>query len=523
MGESNEVNVIFNPLINSSIAATNVSSNCVADGAADLTISGGAAPFTFFWSTASNSEDIGPLGPGTYSVTITDFNGCVATDQVTITAPPTLGLSASGTDITCNSASNGSISLSASGGNAPYTFIWSNGSTDQNQTGLAAGTLSVTMTDATSCTMSTSATINEPVVLKGTITGADVTATSGSNGSATLLVTGGVPPFSYAWSSGETTQDLNGITAGVYSVVVTDANGCQSSDTVEIMEPICATPLNPFTAFVTSNSARLNWLPVVGAHHYRIRGRKVGNLGWVTLHIGYTNPTFKNVFGLANNTDFEWQIRAFCDAGDSVYSAWSALDTCQTGCFAPELTFEAVVSAGAASLNWSRVFGASGYEVKGKPVGTLVAQTILVAPSDTFKHLFALNSNTQYEWRVRTWCDSLGVRKSDFTPFNYFTTTGASRFDESFNEQDPSMKFDFQAYPNPVSDVMNLKVNSSSNGKARIELITLDGRQLINDQLLLVEGEQFLEFSVIDFPAGIYQLNIHSEFSTENQRIVIMK
>jgi len=521
VGQSNEINVIFNPTINSMIVGTDVSSTCTVDGFADLTVTGGTGPYTYFWSTGNTTEDIGPLATGTYWVAITDYNECIITDQVFIAVPAALNLSHNVSDVSCNGVGDGSITISASGGNQPYTFNWSNGENSQNLANLSPGTYTITMTDATGCMISTSATVNEPAVLKATVTGWDITTTSGSDGIADVAITGGIPPFNILWSNGSTAQNINGLTAGIYIASVTDQNGCHSADTVEIVEPFCVPPLNPFTSHATSGSARLNWLPVPGAHHYRIRGRRVGNSGWVSLHIGYTSPSFKNVFGLANNAAFEWQIRAFCDTSDLIYSAWSELDTFETGCFSPDLTFESTVSTHAASLNWSRVVGAMRYEIKGKPVGTLVANVLYAPPSDTFKFVFGLNPATQYEWRVKTWCDTAGVRKSTFTPFNYFTTSSANRLEKPGKQVNAVSTFEMVVFPNPVSEVLNLLVQSGVVSSANVEFISIDGKRLINEEIVIFEGEQRIEVDVSGFYSGIYQLRLTVDGVMRTERIVV--
>src|SRR5205814_1686772 len=136
------------------IIATSIVTNttCTASvGAINLTVSGGTPPYTYSWSNGATTEDITGLAAGTYTVTITDANGCttnlpvkVGTDNVTIAAIPVI------TNTTC-SASIGAINLTVSGGTSPYTYSWSNGATTEDISGLAAGTYTVTISDANGC------------------------------------------------------------------------------------------------------------------------------------------------------------------------------------------------------------------------------------------------------------------------------------------------------------------------------------------------------------------------------------
>jgi len=141
------------------------------------------------------------------------------------------------TDALCTGGDNGSIVLTASGGVSPYQFSWSNGSTDQDQSGLLAGEYEVTITDSYGCDYSTSFTVSEPAeAISVTAYVTDMTCTGEASGSISLSVNGGVSPYQYAWSNGSTSKDLTDLSAGFYSVTVTDANGCKYTWAGEVME-----------------------------------------------------------------------------------------------------------------------------------------------------------------------------------------------------------------------------------------------------------------------------------------------
>src|SRR4030095_3697679 len=125
--------------------------NCYGgnDGSAQLGVVGGTSPYTYAWSNGAVTQNLTGLVAGTYSVTVTDAQGCVATTSVTITQPELLVATVtSKDDPNCYGGSDGSAQLGVVGGTAPYTYLWSNGTTTQNLTGLVAGTYSVTVTDA---------------------------------------------------------------------------------------------------------------------------------------------------------------------------------------------------------------------------------------------------------------------------------------------------------------------------------------------------------------------------------------
>ncbi|MES2701554.1 MAG: Ig-like domain-containing protein, partial [Bacteroidota bacterium] len=220
--------------LNASAAITsNVSCNGGANGAIALSVSGGTASYTYNWSNGATTQNLSGLAAGSYSVTVTDANGCSATASASITQPASaLAASAAITsNVSCNGGANGTIALSVSGGTTSYTYNWSNGATTQNLSGLAAGSYSVTVTDANGCTATASATVTQPssALSASAATTSNVSCNGGANGAIALSVSGGTASYTYNWSNGATTQNLSGLAAGSYSVTVTDANGCSAT------------------------------------------------------------------------------------------------------------------------------------------------------------------------------------------------------------------------------------------------------------------------------------------------------
>src|SRR5690606_36313958 len=202
------------------------------DGSATLSATGGTAPYTYSWtpSGGTNATATGLIA-GTYTVTVTDANGCTVTESFTVIQPiPLMVQSTSQTNVKCNGGSNGTATITAMGGNAPYTYLWSpSGGTNATATGLAAGTYSVLVTDATANTITETFVITEPGIITATVSNqSNVQCNGGNTGTATLTVTGGTAPFTYAWSHGLNTTNatVSNLAAGNYVVVVTDANGC---------------------------------------------------------------------------------------------------------------------------------------------------------------------------------------------------------------------------------------------------------------------------------------------------------
>ena len=238
-------------LVSSSISSDfngyNISCYGYNDGSIDLSTIGGSPPYIYSWDNGSGSEDLDSLVAGSYSVIITDTNGCSVIETIALTEPTQLQTTISvstdynGYDISCNDFNDGAINLSVSGSVPAYTYLWNNGDTTQTISGLSAGIYSVDVTDSISCTASTYITLSEPTMLETTFILSDINGYNVCNdsqdGFIDLSVSGSVPVYSYQWSNGDTIEDINGLSAGTYSYVVTDQNGCITSDTIEIIEP----------------------------------------------------------------------------------------------------------------------------------------------------------------------------------------------------------------------------------------------------------------------------------------------
>lgn len=234
-------------------------------GSATVNITGGTAPTTILWSNGPTTATNPNLAAGTYDVTVTDNIGCLAIGSVTITQASTLGGTANATPSACGATGTGSVSVTATGGTSPYTYLWSNGPNTSTQSNLTAGTYTVTITDNAGCTYSTSATVTTPSSFTLTTAITNGNCTGPNTASIDLTVTGGQAPITYAWSNAANTEDINNLAAGTYTVTVNDGNGCQEVITTTVTVPtpvtlsISSTPVscggaNDGTATVTATT-----------------------------------------------------------------------------------------------------------------------------------------------------------------------------------------------------------------------------------------------------------------------------
>lgn len=225
-------------------------------GSVNITVTGGSTgTYIYTWSTSNGSgleaglEDQDSLTAGTYHLIVRDVNGCQAETDITLTEPPALETELIPANITCASPGfdNGEIDLTVTGGVATYGYAWSNGETSEDITGLTQGYYKVTVTDFNGCHRVDSVRINLPPPMEfNTIlsdyNGYNVSCYGLSDGSINITTTSGAAPYIFSWQKIDgvytaATEDISGLEAGQYSLVITDNNLCKATDTIEISEP----------------------------------------------------------------------------------------------------------------------------------------------------------------------------------------------------------------------------------------------------------------------------------------------
>lgn len=223
------------------LTTTNVSCFGGNNGVANATVSLGTPPYTTTWAPFGGSTTTGSaLSAGSYTVTVTDALGCTNTAAAIIIEPLPLSISVTSlTNALCNGTSSGTVTVTGTGGTPIYSYSWSPiSSVSPTVTGLAAGTYTVNVTDANSCSTSISIPITQPATLTSAIgSSSNVTCFGGTNGSASVTVAGGTIPYSYLWNDGQTGSTAMNLSAGLYTVTVTDFNGCTSTNSILVTQP----------------------------------------------------------------------------------------------------------------------------------------------------------------------------------------------------------------------------------------------------------------------------------------------
>jgi hypothetical protein len=243
------VTLTANPAIIANATPVNVLCNGASTGSVNLTVSGGTPGYTYTWTRtgggySATTQNINGLPAGIYNVTVTDSKGCTQTASATVTQPDAITVTPSITNLTCNGQSTGSITLVpdlVTGGLPPYTYLWSNGSASPTISNLAAGSYSVTVTDANGCTkLQSGISVTQPSAITASA-GFSAISCNGGTSIITVTASGGTGTLQYSLNgaSYQPGNQFTGISASAtpYIISVKDANNCTTTTSVTVTQP----------------------------------------------------------------------------------------------------------------------------------------------------------------------------------------------------------------------------------------------------------------------------------------------
>ncbi len=260
-----------NVIINLSTSTTPIPCNGGNSGTATAHPSGGGGIYTYSWSPGlQTTQTANNLTAGTYTVTVTDQNGCQAIDSAQVLQPAVLAINFNTTPVTCNNACDGKSVANVVGGTSPYTYHWSSGETIDSIINECGGTFIDTVTDANGCMTYDSAKFINPPVMNESHILTPASCNTTNDGGITIIASGGIPPYTFTWSNGATTQNLNNILPGKYVLTLTDSTNCVITDSITLLSDttVLAEAGNDTTFCLNSATITLNGTRSLNATSY---------------------------------------------------------------------------------------------------------------------------------------------------------------------------------------------------------------------------------------------------------------
>lgn len=451
---------------------------------------------TSYQSPATKLRFAGLTGDG--------FRSDMAVDDIVIdgTIPPcnAPSLSFSSTNVSCPGGNNGSATVTASGGTAPYTYLWSTGATTSSISSLTAGTYDVTVTDNVSCPATGSVTISEPGAINLSFAVTNETFAGANDGAIDLTVAGGNSPYTYSWDTGATTEDISGLSAREYFVTVTDNNGCsQNGSATVIVNPSC-TPLASYPYFESYENNFGLWIQDPG-----------DNFDW-TRRSGST-PSNRTGPNSASNGNFYIYTEATGNQGTAIIEGPCVdLQTATN----PVISFD--------------------YHMYGRDMGILELE-ISTDGGATWSTYWTESGDQGNQWRTHS--SSLSAYSGQTVKFRFLGTLGggfrsdmaidAFSIDEAGNLPAQSTivtggELEITAlYPNPAIDQLTIAFSSSSDTRAEWIVTDKLGRQVKKGSWEVQRGIQEYQLPVDDMHSGYYFLTIIQDIKHKTERFIIQK
>ncbi|HMO39928.1 MAG TPA: S8 family serine peptidase [Saprospiraceae bacterium] len=452
-------------------------------------VSGGTPPYTYQWSNNRTTATISGLSVGTYQLTVTDANGCTQTAATTLTQASPLRVSLTARNITCAGANDGISTATPTGGTPPYNYAWSNGQNAPSATGLMPGIHSLTVTDSRGCRTTAAVNISTPSAIQLSFN--VIHAFGGSNGSIILNVSGGQPGYSFRWSNGATSKDLNNVGPGTYNVNVTDHNGCTAmgSARVEFQDPVNCQAKGSSTRFEWIERVRIgDWAHTSGDNggygnfkHLSLPATP-GSSYPITLTPGYASSAFREFWRIWIDLN---QDGDFLDPGEELFAA-DGFNTPVNG----TIIIPAQALSGRTTLRVSMRYGTPPLPCGSFAYGEVEDYSIVIGP----------NGNLVPE-------DQPPVAIPNI------------RSVHPAQELRPVVSI----FPNPTSDAATLRYFSRSTESVQVTIMDVSGKIKAQQLLTAHEGDNETPLDLGHLPGGYYWLRIESALEQFTERLILVR
>lgn len=496
------INVSYEVLSTSNLVIqSNVThASCIRNnGAIDITMSGGSGEYSYNWSNGESSEDISNLEPGSYTVTVSDSNGCQTSASYNINIINTLTIMASVTKTGCLEDNSGAIDITVSGGTQPYSFLWSNGDTTEDLTQLDAGTYSVTVTDAEGCIRSLSFLISSEKIAVSV----DVNKPKcygDTDGSITVTPQSGIAPYSYVWSNGEITSEIGDLGVGFYSVTITDAIGCSATYGYFLNQPAQLTGSYEISSSCGNEGSYAIDLTISGGTSPYVyewsTGEKSEDLD------GLSSGVYSVL--VIDNNQCTYTNEIIIDADPVVLSCLIEEPKEDIICNTTGNILNAIVEGGD-SYHWSVVSSDGSWVITS---GENTPQITYTAGNKDISATF-----------------NLMIEKEDCQESCTITLTGCPTPDCGEEEKIESTNSSVVAYPNPFIDYLNIELKIENDTYVTIAVFNQSG-DLVSKVFdgNLYAGEQYsFKVDSQDWQKGIYYYKINSNEINIIERLVLLK
>ena len=498
-----------------------VSSNAtICTGSSTNLIAAGAT--TYSWSpsiglnaTVGASEIASPISNQAYTV-VGNTNGCTKSQTVFVFVNSLPVVSVSGATSICKGSNT---VLTASGAT---TYSWSpsaglNSSTGASVTASPTATTSYTITGSNNgCNATTIKILSVKTTPVISATSTPTSCPSSSDGLIDVTISPAGQTLTYSWSNGGTTQDLQNILAGNYSVSVSNSLGCSAIKNSSVLAPSCNVISGITISNVNSSSATVNWNANSCASFIKLRRKATTETTWkyAELDGAFISKTYSN---LQPGKTYEVQVMSFCNSSktdSSGYSSTYYFTTANT-CTAPTGLNASTVSSTSATLLWSSGNNSFYNKLRYRVANGTWSFVNVTAGLNQYT-LNNLLPNTTYQWVLKSFCDSMGTDFSSFSGSQYFTTSSVMKTEENKN----SISSYWKIYPNPTNDKIMVNNSFSSEGKTILIVSDVLGKELFRK--IFAEATSLnTEFDLSDYSAGTYLLQI--QFSEGNYYNKIIK
>ncbi len=494
-----------------------------ANGSIIVKVIGGSTPYTYVWSTGATTSSVSGLPVGPYYVTVSDATGCSGVQAFEITgpsAPVTIVTNTVNSDCT---TADGSASASVSGGTAPYAYNWSTGVTTSSVNTLWAGTYSLTVTDANGCKDSTQAAVSSktgPVIQVDSITAANCAA--GIGGTVTISVTGGVPTYTYLWSntSSSATQNLTGVPAGTYNVMVTDNAGCVGTATAKVPEllpsqiSICMVTVDP-----ASNHNYIIWdkstSPNIASYNIYKENNAPGVFDKIGNVLASSTCTYVDMLSDPDVQSWRYEI--------------SQVDACgyESPLSAPHKTMHLTISQGLSNnvnLIWDNYQGISfgHYIVYRDSVAGIAGDSIgSVINNGTFTYTAAAPL-ASHPWYFHMGIDNPGGCTPAIEAINYNASksnTGSVIF-VGVNQLSVDLN-SLEVYPNPSTGVFNFSLNIVNKQNITVKIYNAIGQVLSSTNYGRISGQINKELDLTGLSKGVYILQVVGDNGVAYKKVIL--